>query len=113
VKDFDRRVQKGKMTDAEKEATLKKLRRRSSWKTWKVRFRNRGRFGKDYSEKRNLQEARRGGPQRDHSCEQYSSISITRMASATKRPDRVIGMHFFNPAPVMKLLEIVRGLSFG
>lgn len=39
-----------------------------------------------------------------------SSISITRIASATKRPDRVIGMHFFNPAPVMKLLEIVRGL---
>jgi 3-hydroxybutyryl-CoA dehydrogenase len=39
-----------------------------------------------------------------------SSISITRIASVTKRPDRVIGMHFFNPAPVMKLLEIVRGL---
>jgi 3-hydroxybutyryl-CoA dehydrogenase len=39
-----------------------------------------------------------------------SSISITRIASYTKRPDRVIGMHFFNPAPVMKLIEIVRGL---
>jgi len=40
-----------------------------------------------------------------------SSISITRIASFTKRPDRVIGMHFFNPAPVMKLIEIVRGLA--
>jgi 3-hydroxybutyryl-CoA dehydrogenase len=39
-----------------------------------------------------------------------SSISITRIASFTKKPDRVIGMHFFNPAPVMKLIEIVRGL---
>jgi 3-hydroxybutyryl-CoA dehydrogenase len=39
-----------------------------------------------------------------------SSISITRIASVTKRPGRVIGMHFFNPAPVMKLIEIVRGL---
>ncbi len=39
-----------------------------------------------------------------------SSISITRIASGTKRPDRVIGMHFFNPAPVMKLIELVRGL---
>jgi len=39
-----------------------------------------------------------------------SSISITRIASVTQRPDRVIGMHFFNPAPVMKLIEIVRGL---
>jgi 3-hydroxybutyryl-CoA dehydrogenase len=39
-----------------------------------------------------------------------SSISITRIASATKRADRVIGLHFFNPAPIMKLIEIVRGL---
>ena len=40
-----------------------------------------------------------------------SSISITTIASATSRPERVVGMHFFNPVPVMKLLEIVRGLS--
>jgi len=40
-----------------------------------------------------------------------SSISITRIASATKRPERVIGLHFFNPAPVMKLIEVVRGLA--
>lgn len=40
-----------------------------------------------------------------------SSVSITAMAAATKRPDRVIGMHFMNPAPVMKLVEIVRGLQ--
>jgi len=38
-----------------------------------------------------------------------SSISITTLAAATGRPDRVIGMHFFNPVPVMKLVEIVRG----
>lgn len=38
-----------------------------------------------------------------------SSIPITKLASATKRPDRVIGMHFMNPVPVMKLVEIIRG----
>jgi 3-hydroxybutyryl-CoA dehydrogenase len=38
-----------------------------------------------------------------------SSISITRLAAATKRPDRFIGMHFMNPVPVMRLLEIIRG----
>ncbi len=38
-----------------------------------------------------------------------SSISITELASHTRRPDRVIGMHFMNPVPVMKLVEIVRG----
>ena len=40
-----------------------------------------------------------------------SSLSITEVASATKRPDKVIGMHFFNPAPVMKLVEIIRGMA--
>lgn len=40
-----------------------------------------------------------------------SSISLTEIASATGRPDKVIGMHFFNPAPVMKLLEVVKGCS--
>src|SRR5262249_43632077 len=38
-----------------------------------------------------------------------SSIPITSLASVTERPDRVIGMHFFNPVPVLKLVEIVRG----
>jgi 3-hydroxybutyryl-CoA dehydrogenase len=38
-----------------------------------------------------------------------SSISITDMASATKRPDKFIGMHFFNPVPVMRLVEIIKG----
>jgi len=40
-----------------------------------------------------------------------SSISITKIASATKRPEKVIGMHFMNPVPVMKLVEIIRGYS--
>ena len=40
-----------------------------------------------------------------------SSISITKLAGQTKRPDRVIGMHFFNPVPVMKLVEVIRGLA--
>lgn len=40
-----------------------------------------------------------------------SSISITDIASATKRPDRFIGMHFFNPATVMKLVEVIRGVG--
>ncbi|HVJ07147.1 MAG TPA: 3-hydroxybutyryl-CoA dehydrogenase [Acidisarcina sp.] len=40
-----------------------------------------------------------------------SSISITRLAAQTKRPGQVVGMHFFNPVPVMKLVEIIRGLA--
>ncbi|HVS03820.1 MAG TPA: 3-hydroxyacyl-CoA dehydrogenase family protein, partial [Thermoanaerobaculia bacterium] len=40
-----------------------------------------------------------------------SSISITRLAAATGRPDRVVGMHFMNPVPVMRLVEVIRGLG--
>jgi 3-hydroxybutyryl-CoA dehydrogenase len=40
-----------------------------------------------------------------------SSISITKLAALTARPDKVIGMHFFNPVPVMKLVEAIRGLA--
>jgi 3-hydroxybutyryl-CoA dehydrogenase len=40
-----------------------------------------------------------------------SSIPITSLAAATSRPDRVIGMHFFNPVPVLKLVEVIRGLE--
>jgi 3-hydroxybutyryl-CoA dehydrogenase len=40
-----------------------------------------------------------------------SSISLTKLAAATKRPDKVVGMHFFNPVPLMSLIEIVRGLG--
>ena len=40
-----------------------------------------------------------------------SSISITRIAAATGRPDRVVGLHFFNPVPLMKLVEVIRALQ--
>ncbi len=40
-----------------------------------------------------------------------SSISITKLAAATNRPDKVIGMHFMNPVPIMKLVEVVRGIA--
>jgi len=40
-----------------------------------------------------------------------SSISLTRIGAATRRPDKVIGMHFFNPVPLMRLVEIIRGLA--
>jgi len=40
-----------------------------------------------------------------------SSMSLTEMATATKRPDKVVGMHFFNPVPLMKLVEVIRGVQ--
>src|SRR5436305_12053622 len=40
-----------------------------------------------------------------------SSLSVTQMGAVTKRPDKICGLHFFNPAPVMKLVEIVKTIS--
>lgn len=50
-------------------------------------------------------------PQRCIFATNTSSLSITEMAGVTERPDQVIGMHFFNPVPAMKLIEIVKGLE--
>ncbi|MBR3381816.1 MAG: 3-hydroxybutyryl-CoA dehydrogenase [Clostridia bacterium] len=50
-------------------------------------------------------------PERTVFATNTSSISITEIASATNRPDRCIGMHFFNPATVMKLVEVIRGMA--
>ena len=58
-----------------------------------------------------FQEADRAAPATAVLASNTSSISITSLAARTARPHRVIGMHFFNPVPVMKLVEIVRGLS--
>jgi len=53
----------------------------------------------------------RGLPPESILASNTSSISITKLGAATKRPERVIGMHFMNPVPVMKLVEIIRGLA--
>ncbi|MEX1158006.1 MAG: 3-hydroxybutyryl-CoA dehydrogenase [Thermomicrobiales bacterium] len=50
-------------------------------------------------------------PERAIIASNTSSIPITTLAAATTRPDKVIGMHFFNPVPVMQLVEVVRGLA--
>src|SRR5579875_2121830 len=62
--------------------------------------------------------AEKGGPEPDEVlaaeavlASNTSSIPITSLAAATSRPDRVIGMHFFNPVPVLELVEVVRGLE--
>jgi 3-hydroxybutyryl-CoA dehydrogenase len=111
VMDFDKRIQKGKMTADEKEAILQRL----STTIKMEDFRNCDFVIEAAVENvplkwevfKKLDEVT---PKETILASNTSSISITRIASATQRPDRVIGMHFFNPVPVMKLIEIIRGL---
>jgi 3-hydroxybutyryl-CoA dehydrogenase len=58
-----------------------------------------------------FQEAQKSAPESCIFASNTSSISITELAAATNRPDKFIGMHFFNPVPIMKLCEIVRGYA--
>ena len=111
VTDFDKRVQKGKMTSTEKEEILQRLST-----TIKLEDLEKCDFIIEAAVENiplkweiftKLDEVT---PPETILASNTSSISITRIASVTQRPDRVVGMHFFNPAPVMKLIEIIRGL---
>ncbi len=109
--DLERRVQKGKMASGEKEAILKRL-------STTTRIED---FGNcDFVIEAAIESIPLKGEifkaldritrKEVILATNTSSISITKIASFTGRPDQVIGMHFFNPAPVMKLIEIIRGL---
>ena len=112
IKSLDKRIAKGKLDEAGKEALLAKL-----------TFTSDINVAADAdlvieSAKEDLALKKELFAQLDSICKpecilatNTSSISITDIASATKRADKVIGMHFFNPAPVMKLIEVIRGVN--
>jgi 3-hydroxybutyryl-CoA dehydrogenase len=111
-KNLDREAAKGKITDAQKSDTLKRIAPTTDRK---------GLADCDFiveaaSEK--LEIKTELFAELDRICRpevilasNTSSISITKLGAATRRPANVIGMHFFNPVPVMKLVEVVRGLA--
>jgi len=110
--DLERRVQKGKMTAEEQNAVLGRL----TTTTRLEEFKDCDLVIEAASEKIPIKKevfqtldavTRKSAVLASNT----SSISITRIASFTKRPDRVVGMHFFNPAPVMKLIELIRGME--
>jgi len=109
---MDKLVEKGKFSAADRDAIVTRIRS--------------GRGISDLSDVDFVVEAASESPavkhqifiDLDHACRpgvtlatNTSSISITSLSARTKRPDRLIGMHFMNPVPVMKLVEIIRGLA--
>ena len=112
IKSLDKRIAKGKLDEAGKEALLAKLTFTTDLNAAADADLVIESAVEDLAVKKDL------FAQLDAICKgdailatNTSSISITDIASATKRPDRVIGMHFFNPAPVMKLIEVIRGVN--
>lgn len=111
-KNLDRMIRKGKITEADKVATLTNISTFTSLESSNI-------GGADLvieAATENVNIKLKIFQQLDEICQDSailasntSSISITKIAAATQRPDKVIGMHFFNPVPVMKLVEVVRG----
>ncbi len=113
TKNLDRMVAKEKISASEKEATLARLKTNTDLAA--------GVKGADLvveAATENIDIKLKIFQQLDEICDDKtilasntSSISITKIGSVTKRPEKVIGMHFMNPVPVMKLVEIIRGYA--
>ena len=107
-----RLVDKGKLAAAEREATLRRISiAAAGWATWPTVD-----FAIEAATEDAWPSSSRSSPTWIGACRpgailasNTSSIGITGLAARTRRPDRVIGMHFMNPVPVMKLCEIIRG----
>ncbi len=111
-KNLDRLVSKGKLTEAEKEDILSRI-----TGTTDIRMAEDCDLVIEAAVE-NMQIKKQIFAELDEICGEdtilatnTSSLSITEVAAATKRPHKVIGMHFFNPAPVMKLVEVIKGMA--
>jgi len=112
-KNLDRMVAKEKITEADKEQTLSNI---TTYTSIKEGTQNTSLVVEAATENLDLklkifQELDEVCPEDTILATNTSSISITQIASVTKRPEMVIGMHFMNPVPIMKLVEIIRGYN--
>jgi 3-hydroxybutyryl-CoA dehydrogenase len=112
-KNLDRMVAKGSITEADKAATLANI---TKYTDLKSGVSNADLIVEAATENMDLKlkifkDMDEFAPANCILASNTSSISITKIASATKRPEKVIGMHFMNPVPIMKLVEIIRGYS--
>lgn len=113
ARNLDRQIAKGTITEADKELTLQKI---TPYTDMKAGVANADLVVEAATENLELKlkifaDLCAATPEHTILATNTSSISITRIAAATHRPDRVIGMHFMNPVPIMKLVEIIRGYS--
>jgi 3-hydroxybutyryl-CoA dehydrogenase len=111
-KNLDREVAKGKLTAEDQAAALKRIQTATDYaKLSGYEFVIEAATEKFEIKAEIFRELERVTPPETILASNTSSISITKLAAVTKCPEKVIGMHFFNPVPVMKLVEVIRGLA--
>lgn len=109
---LDRLVKKDKLTTEQKEATLARVRGTTDLADLRVvDFVVEAATENEAVKIKILQDVAAATGQETILATNTSSISITRLAAASGRPDRFVGMHFFNPVPVLSLVEVIRGLQ--
>ncbi|MEQ9232269.1 MAG: 3-hydroxyacyl-CoA dehydrogenase NAD-binding domain-containing protein, partial [Cyclobacteriaceae bacterium] len=113
TRNLDRQVSKEKITEADKQATLDNI---TTFTDMKIGVKNADLVIEAATENFNIKsqifaDMDAHAPEAAILATNTSSISITKIASKTKRPDKVIGMHFMNPVPIMKLIEVIRGYA--
>ena len=108
---LDRNVEKGRMTPVERGRTLEHIDARPHFRDLDVEFAIEA-ATEHFETKLDLfRQLDKNTPPEAILASNTSSISITTLGAATSKPDRVIGMHFMNPVPVMQLVEVIRGLA--
>lgn len=113
TKNLDRMVAKGTISEADKQSTLQNL---TTFTAMTTAVQHADLVVEAATENVQLklkifEQLDQFAPQHAILASNTSSISITKIAAATKRPEKVIGMHFMNPVPIMKLVEVIRGYA--
>jgi len=110
-KNLDRSIEKDRITPADRDATLARIRPATEWETFDVDVAIEAATENAMLKNEIFADLDAYTPKTAILASNTSSISITQLAAATSRPERVIGMHYMNPVPVMALVEIIRGIA--
>jgi len=110
-KNLERSVEKGRLTAEERDATLGRIVPAAAWEAFDVDVAIEAATENQALKRDIFAQLDAHTPPHAILASNTSSISITKLAAVTKRPERVIGMHYMNPVPVMALVEIIRGIA--
>jgi len=110
-KNLDRGVEKGRMSAADREVCLDRVSTSPQWRDYDVAIAIEAATEQLAVKSEIFKQLDRHTPPSAILASNTSSISLTTLGAATQRPEQTIGMHFMNPVPVMKLVEIIKGLA--